>query len=131
MMQQQNKAITAVRNTWNKFQQGGCKHALHIRALQGAPSSIRLGLCLHTHLQSSSRHTLFQLHINGVQEALSCYSQSTPIEHSLMHILTLAELPPPGCLLSAFVLLTMPEPYDSCMLRDLEQEETNLFEQEV
>lgn len=68
-----------------RARQRGRKHTLHMRALQGVESSTTLGMRLHTHLQSSSRHTLLQLNINGLQEALSCYSQSTPIKHSIMH----------------------------------------------
>lgn len=44
-----------------------CKHIVHMKALQGFHSST-----VPSHLRSSSRHTLFQLNINELQEALSC-----------------------------------------------------------
>lgn len=80
-------------------------------------------MCLSTHLQSSSRHTLLQLNINGVQEALSCYSQSTPIKHSIMHSGSFPHLAFP--LLGVLSVLC-----DSWMLRDLLQKDLTLLQQE-
>lgn len=97
-----------------------------MRTLQGVQSSTTLGMRLRTHLQNSSRHTPLQLNINGLQEALSCYS--TPIKYSLMHIHTKPPDTHTHTQGSAFILLgVLTTPCDSCMLRDLLQGEPNLF----
>lgn len=119
MTQQQNKPPTPGWNAWKEPVKEDVNTRCIMRTLQGVQSSTTLGMSLCTHLQNSSRHTPLQLNINGLQEALSCYS--TPIKYSLMHIHTHTH----G---SAFILLgVLTTPCDSCMLRDLLQGEPNLF----
>lgn len=70
-----------------------------LRAQQGVQGSHTLGMRLHTSAEQLLTLPL-QLNINGLQEALSCYSML--VKYSLMHIHTHSFL---TRLYSAFILL--------------------------